>query len=194
MCWHKALTVLDYCLHAGSENVVIYFRDNIYVVKTLKEFQFVDEYGKDQGANVRQKAKDISNLLQDEARLREERKSRAHMKDRMIGGNGDGIGDDDPYGGRGDPAGRSSSRRRPGANGADDDDMKKAIEASKRSLQEEQARKLEEDDLQKAIRLSEEEEAKRKKALEDANARSLFDDNQQVYVVFLLFFWPDYLC
>lgn len=47
----KALTVLDYLLHAGSENVVIYFRDNIYVVKTLKEFQYVDEYGKDQGAN-----------------------------------------------------------------------------------------------------------------------------------------------
>ena len=29
----QALTVLDYCLHAGSENVVIYFKDNIYVVK-----------------------------------------------------------------------------------------------------------------------------------------------------------------
>jgi epsin len=29
----QALTLLDYCLHAGSENVVIYFRDNIYIVK-----------------------------------------------------------------------------------------------------------------------------------------------------------------
>lgn len=29
----KALTVLDYCLHAGSENVVVYFKDNIYIVK-----------------------------------------------------------------------------------------------------------------------------------------------------------------
>ena len=29
----KSLTLLDYCLHAGSENVVIYFRDNIYIVK-----------------------------------------------------------------------------------------------------------------------------------------------------------------
>lgn len=35
-CWHdheKALTVLDYLLHAGSENVVIYFKDNIYIIK-----------------------------------------------------------------------------------------------------------------------------------------------------------------
>ena len=75
--------MLDYLLHAGSENVVIYFRDNMYIVKTLKEFQYVDEYSKDQGANVRQKAKDITNLLQDESRLREERRSRASMRDRM---------------------------------------------------------------------------------------------------------------
>ncbi|KAJ3521818.1 hypothetical protein NMY22_g12153 [Coprinellus aureogranulatus] len=80
----KSLTVLDYCLHQGSENVVIYFRDNIYIIKTLKEFQYIDEDGKDQGANVRQKAKDITNLLMDEDRLREERRSRAHMRDRMI--------------------------------------------------------------------------------------------------------------
>lgn len=47
----KTLTLLDYLLHAGSENVVIYFRDNMYVVKTLREFQYIDEAGKDQGAN-----------------------------------------------------------------------------------------------------------------------------------------------
>ncbi|KAJ3019650.1 hypothetical protein NUW54_g28 [Trametes sanguinea] len=45
----KSLTVLDYLLHAGSENVVVYFRDNLYVIKTLKEFQYIDEEGKDQG-------------------------------------------------------------------------------------------------------------------------------------------------
>ena len=72
----QSLTVLDYLLHAGSENVVVYFKDNIYIIKTLKEFQFVDEEGKDQGANVRQKAKDITNLLQDESRLRHERRDR----------------------------------------------------------------------------------------------------------------------
>ena len=43
----QSLTVLDYCLHAGSENVVIYFRDNLYLIKTLKEFQYVDEEGKE---------------------------------------------------------------------------------------------------------------------------------------------------
>ena len=31
--------------------MVVYFKDNAYIVKTLKEFQYIDEYGKDQGAN-----------------------------------------------------------------------------------------------------------------------------------------------
>src|SRR5260370_36910395 len=73
-------------------------RDNIYIIKTLKEFQYIDEEGKDQGANVRQKAKDITNLLMDESRLRQERSSRADMRDRMNNGSGGGgDGDDDDY-------------------------------------------------------------------------------------------------
>lgn len=47
----KALKVLDYCLHEGSENVVVWAKDNIYIIKTLREFQYLDEEGRDQGAN-----------------------------------------------------------------------------------------------------------------------------------------------
>lgn len=128
---------MDYCIHAGSENVVIYFQDNIYIVKTLKEFQFIDEYAKDQGANVRQKAKDITNLLTDEARLREERKSRAHMRNRLGGGGEGEFGEQGrPPRSRSVPPPSSSGSRRP----RDDDEMRSAIEASKRSLAEEQER------------------------------------------------------
>lgn len=176
----KSLTVLDYLLHAGSENVVIYFRDNLYVIKTLKEFQYVDEYGKDQGANVRQKAKDISNLLTDEARLRQERRSRAHMRDRMTGNEGEGEeGADDENVRR-----RSRSLPPPRRNRGDDDDLMKAIEASKKSLAEEQSKSgnltAEERDLLQAIKLSEEEALKRDKAVEDTNQSSLFDDHSQL--------------
>ena len=80
----KSLTVLDYLLRQGSQNVVMYFRDNIYIIKTLREFQYVDEEGKDQGANVRQKAKEITNLLTDEGSLRVARQARADMRDRML--------------------------------------------------------------------------------------------------------------
>ncbi|KAJ1303907.1 hypothetical protein OPQ81_008319 [Rhizoctonia solani] len=170
----KALTVLDYCLHAGSENTVIYFKDNLYVIKTLKEFQYVDEYGKDQGANVRQKAKDITNLLMDENRLREERRSRASMRDRMVrGGTGDFGADDDA-----ENENRRRAQQMLGAsrskNTKEDDEMRRAIEASKRSLADEQRRQGEEQDLAKAIALSEQEEAARKRALQNSGA--LFDD------------------
>ncbi|KAI8340430.1 hypothetical protein BC941DRAFT_449947 [Chlamydoabsidia padenii] len=81
----KALLLLNYCLHVESENVVLYAKENAYVVKTLKEFQHVEENGKDVGAHVRQKAKDISHLLQDDNRLWQERKQRQKMRDRMAG-------------------------------------------------------------------------------------------------------------
>jgi epsin len=183
----KSLTVLDYLLHAGSENVVVYFRDNIYVIKTLKEFQYFDEYGKDQGANVRQKAKDITNLLTDEARLRQERRSRAHMRDRMLGQEGAEEEDDENNQRREGPA-TSPAPRRPGAGGgANDEELRRAIEASKRSLAEEQARGAEERELEQAIKLSEEEEARRAKALLDANNQALFDDQHQLCVTFYVF-------
>lgn len=31
--------------------MVKYAKDNVYIVKTLKEFQYIDEDGKDQGSN-----------------------------------------------------------------------------------------------------------------------------------------------
>lgn len=171
----KSLTLLDYLLHAGSENVVIYFRDNIYIVKTLKEFQYIDENGKDQGANVRQKAKDITNLLQDEARLRDERRSRSHMRDRMS----NGPNDDDEDERRRRRAEQDRNRRRPGNN--EDDELRRAIEESKRMAQQEQdrirAEAKDEEELQRALALSKKEEEERIKALEEANKNALFDDS-----------------
>jgi epsin len=176
--------VLDYCLHAGSENVVLYFRDSLYQIKTLKEFQYIDEDGKDQGANVRQKAKDVTNLLQDPSRLREERKSRAHMRDRMNGGRGseEGWNPDDLD----NPRNSRPSRRKDTSKNKDDDELRKAIEESKRTAEADRAKQSEENDLMAAIKLSEEEEAKRSKAVQDSNAKSLFDEQNQ-QCVFLSF-------
>lgn len=47
----KSLKVLDYCLHEGSELVVTWARKNVYIIKTLREFQYVDEEGRDVGMN-----------------------------------------------------------------------------------------------------------------------------------------------
>lgn len=47
----KSLKVLDYCLHEGSELVVTWARKNVYIIKTLREFTYVDEESRDVGQN-----------------------------------------------------------------------------------------------------------------------------------------------
>ncbi|KAL8292816.1 hypothetical protein RQP46_000510 [Phenoliferia psychrophenolica] len=70
----KSLLLLDYMVKNGGPNVVKYLTKNLFVVKTLHEFVYVDEHGTDRGANVRQKAKEITNLVLDPRRLRDARK------------------------------------------------------------------------------------------------------------------------
>jgi epsin len=45
----KALKVLDYVLHEGSEFYVTWARKNIYIIKDLEEFHYLDEDGRDVG-------------------------------------------------------------------------------------------------------------------------------------------------
>ncbi|KAJ3294588.1 hypothetical protein HK104_003483 [Borealophlyctis nickersoniae] len=151
----KALTLLDYLLRCGSEAVISYARENLYIIKTLKEFQFIDEEGKDQGANVRQKCKDITALLSDEERLREERQKRYDMRGRI-----GGLGDEGPYGHRG-----------AGPYDGEDRELQKAIEESKRTAQQEIAKRLgeqEDAELQKALEISEREAIERRMKERDA--------------------------
>nr|XP_044989806.1 epsin-1 isoform X3 [Jaculus jaculus] len=54
-----------------------------HVYKTLKDFQYVDRDGKDQGVNVREKAKQLVALLRDEDRLREERAHALKTKEKL---------------------------------------------------------------------------------------------------------------
>lgn len=53
---------------------------------------FPDENGKDQGINVRQKVKEMVEFIQDDDRLREERKKAKKNKDKYIGVSSDSLG------------------------------------------------------------------------------------------------------
>ena len=127
-------------------------KENSHVVKSLKEFQYIDDDGRDQGANgfiiytylhkinlVRQKSKDITSLLADENRLREGRGSQS--------------------GGATFSSGPSSANLN-----KEDEELRKALEESKRSAASEEQKRLDalrdEKDLQLAIELSEEEARK----------------------------------
>ncbi|XP_068425612.1 epsin-1 isoform X2 [Clinocottus analis] len=80
---YKAMTLMEYLIKTGSERVAQQCRENIYAVQTLKDFQFIDRDGKDQGVNVREKAKQLVTLLKDEERLREERIHALKTKEKM---------------------------------------------------------------------------------------------------------------
>lgn len=174
----KALKVLDYCLHEGSELVVTWSAKNIYIIKTLREFQYIDEEGRDVGQNVRVSAKELTSLILDEERMRNERSDRRNWKSRVTG-----IQEYDQD--RDRDREREHRAKPPRAQEPDEDDTeyRLAIEASK--VQEEEDRKKrqskqpepDDDDLAKAIKLSKEEEELRRRQLEEQNAASLFDDD-----------------
>lgn len=80
---YKALTLLDYLIKTGSERVAQQCRENIFAIQTLKDFQYIDRDGKDQGINVREKSKQLVALLKDEERLKAERVQALKTKERM---------------------------------------------------------------------------------------------------------------
>ncbi|XP_032397916.1 epsin-3 isoform X1 [Etheostoma spectabile] len=89
---YKALTLLDYLLKTGSERVAQQCRENAFTIQTLRDFQYMDRDGRDQGANVREKARQLVCLLRDEERLRQERSQALKTKERMAGGGSGGGG------------------------------------------------------------------------------------------------------
>ncbi|XP_067296771.1 epsin-3 [Pseudorasbora parva] len=83
---YKALTLLDYLAKTGSERVALQCRENAFTIQTLRDFQYVDRDGRDQGVNVREKAKQLVALLRDEERLRLERAQALKTRERMAAG------------------------------------------------------------------------------------------------------------
>jgi len=116
---YKSLTLLEYLLYHGSEMVVKYIKNNIYVIKTLKDFQYIDENGQDEGINVRVKSKEIFDLISNESKLLSERSRLKTRKSKP-----------------------SSSSRPKNLNDYDEDlEIKKAIENSKETLVQDEKRR-----------------------------------------------------
>lgn len=90
---YKSLVLLDYIIKTGSERVAQQCRENIFAIQTLKDFQFIDKDGKDQGMNVREKAKQLVALLKDEERMKSERARALKAKERFAQASS-GIGSD----------------------------------------------------------------------------------------------------
>lgn len=82
---YKSLLLLNYLVTNGSERVVTSAREHIYDLRRLENYTHVDEFGKDQGVNVRHKAKLLIDLIQNDEKIRMERKKAKQYKDKFIG-------------------------------------------------------------------------------------------------------------
>lgn len=159
---HKSLILLDYLVHYGSDNVIIWCRENLYIIKTLREFQHIDENGRDSGRAIRSRAKELTSLLQNTERLRSIRNERREPSSRRRNRYSNPDIDSGPR--------QSTPRNRSTRGDEMDDEMRRAIELSKQSAAEDdkrraQMRSASQEDIQRAIQISQE------------NGRDLFNGN-----------------
>jgi hypothetical protein len=89
---YKSLLLLDYLVKNGSERVVTSAREHLYDLRSLENYTFVDEMGKDQGLNIRHKVTDMLDFIQDDDRLRDERKKSKKNKDKYVGMSNESMG------------------------------------------------------------------------------------------------------
>ncbi|KAI0655447.1 hypothetical protein C8Q70DRAFT_431277 [Cubamyces menziesii] len=88
---YKALQLLEYLVKNGSERVVDDARSHIATIKMLRNFYYVDEKGKDQGINVRNRAKELVELLGDVEKIRAERRKAKANKHKYTGVGNDAM-------------------------------------------------------------------------------------------------------
>jgi len=172
---YKALVLLEYLIKTGSEKVAQQCKENIFAIQTLKDFQFVEE-NKDQGLNVREKAKAMVALLKDDERLKNERIRALKAKERFAQSTA-GIGSDtafsggqaevmdgSPLGSPGeDPLKPDIELARPQTQGEEELQLQLALAMSREEADAEETKKKSDDmRLTLAIQKSKEEKAEEK--------------------------------
>jgi len=103
---YKALQLLEFLVKNGSERVIDDARSHLTLLKMLRQFHYIDQNGKDQGVNVRNRAKELAELLSDVDRIRAERKKARATRNKYSGveggtGLGGGFSSSSRYGGFG---------------------------------------------------------------------------------------------
>ncbi|XP_059103579.1 ENTH domain-containing protein 1 [Peromyscus eremicus] len=80
---YKSLALMDYLIKNGSKKVSHCCREGLCNLQMLKDFQHVDEAGKDQGHYIRERSKQIITLLMDEQLLFKEREVASWTRQRI---------------------------------------------------------------------------------------------------------------
>eukprot|EP01006_Ploeotia_vitrea_P023855 TRINITY_DN56528_c0_g2_i1.p1 TRINITY_DN56528_c0_g2~~TRINITY_DN56528_c0_g2_i1.p1 ORF type:complete len:548 (-),score=123.54 TRINITY_DN56528_c0_g2_i1:663-2306(-) len=99
---YKALTIFDHLLLHGPEFAIVEeIKEQQYALKTLHDFQAVDERGKDNGLAIREKSRRIIDLVTNASMLAEEREKANKLKARFTAISSDAGGGSSHSGGGG---------------------------------------------------------------------------------------------
>ncbi|CAD8167367.1 unnamed protein product [Paramecium octaurelia] len=97
----KTLNMIEYLTKNGAPRCVGEFRDNIYKIRSFSDF-FLVEQGSDKGLSIRDKTKQLVDLLSNEKLIEEERESAKKIRERLAAAGGVGaIGSNTSYQGYG---------------------------------------------------------------------------------------------
>ena len=88
----QALQLLEFLIKNGSERVIDDARSHLSLLKMLRQFHYIDQNGKDQGINVRNRSKELADLLSDVERIRAERKKARSNRNKFGGVEGGAMG------------------------------------------------------------------------------------------------------
>jgi epsin len=80
---YKALQLLEYLIKHGSERVVDDARSHISTLKMLRNFHYIDDKGKDEGINVRNRSRELVELLSDVEKIRAERRKAKKQQEQV---------------------------------------------------------------------------------------------------------------
>lgn len=103
----KALTLIEFLIKNGSERCVEVFRDRVYKIRTLEHFNCY-EAGVDKGSGVREKSKQVVELLGNNETIRSEREKARNLRNKFVGISNDGR--NSGFGGGGNYSGGNDSR------------------------------------------------------------------------------------
>ncbi|GAA6059211.1 hypothetical protein JCM10212_006604 [Sporobolomyces blumeae] len=149
----KTLLVLEHLLtDDGHPSIARYFQRNVYLINTLKEFQYMEDGKRDRGSNVREKAREVAALLAVGGES-SSRRPRAYTSPPRPSFDLDTPGRSRS---KSEPAKPDLPRRPP---------QQRAVTASDHQMS-----------LEEAIRLSEQDEAERQKKLQEQPKDDLFGD------------------
>ncbi|KAF7299525.1 Epsin domain-containing protein [Mycena indigotica] len=120
---YKSLQLLEYLIKNGSERVVDDARSHVSTIKMLRNFHYIDDKGKDEGINVRNRSRELVELLSDVDKIRSERRKAKANKNKYTGTGSDGFSfttsDGSRYGGFGSESGYGGGSSAYGGSSAD---------------------------------------------------------------------------